>query len=171
METLSRGPGPGRNAVDVRHHVYYRWLAGGHGLVEGALNLAGMVHPNAEAAHVLGELGKVGVRKHPQLLHVARLAPIVALVAPLFLVQRVVVVDDGHGVDAIPHRRLQLPQVVPEATVAGETHHGPVGQGTLDPHGGREGPAQGPSTPDERLIGVLGVYHGAGPDAGMARIG
>ena len=49
------------------------------------MNLAGMVHPNTETAHVLSELGKVGVR----------LAPIVALVAPLFLVQRVVVVDEG----------------------------------------------------------------------------
>jgi hypothetical protein len=93
------------------------------------LNLAGAVHPNAEAPHILGKLGNVGIRKPLELLHVARLAHVVALVAPLFLVQRVVVVDDGDGVDAIPHRRLQLPQMGPEATVAGEAHHGLVGWG------------------------------------------
>src|SRR5712664_1998505 len=123
METLGRGPGSRRDAVDIRYHVHYRRLAGGYGFVEGALNLAGMVHANAKATHVLSQLGKVSVRKHPQLLHVARLAAIVALVAVLFLVQRVVVVDDGHGVDAVPHRRLQFPEVVPEAAVASEAHH------------------------------------------------
>jgi hypothetical protein len=46
-----------------------------------------MVHPKAEAAYVPSELDKIGVRKHPQLLYVARLAAIIALVAPLFLVQ------------------------------------------------------------------------------------
>src|SRR5262245_19040461 len=126
-QTLGWSPGPGRDAVDVRYHIHYGRLAGGHGFVEGALELAGMVHANTEATHVLGELGKVSVRKHPQLLHIARLAPIVALVTPLFLVQRVVVVDDGDGVDAIPRRCLQLSQVVPEAAIAGEAHHGPVG--------------------------------------------
>src|SRR5215510_10782815 len=53
----------------------------------------------------------------------------VALVAPLFLVQGVVVVDDGDGVDAIAHRCLELTQVVPEAAVAGEAYDGTVGQG------------------------------------------
>src|SRR5262249_62324158 len=110
-------------------------------------------------------------RKPPQLLYFARLAAIVALIAVLFLVQRVVIVDDGHSIDAVPHRRLQFPQVVPEAAVAGETHHGPVGQGTLDSHGCWEGPAQGPGTADERLVGILGVHHSTSPDAGMARIG
>ena len=69
------GSGPRRDAVDVRYYVDHRRLAGGLGLVEGALNLAGMVHAHTEAAHVLGQLGKVSVWKHPQLFHVARLAP------------------------------------------------------------------------------------------------
>src|SRR5262244_1489837 len=55
-ETLGWGPGPGRDAVDVRHHIHHRRLTRGHGLVEGALNLAGMVHANAEATHVLCQL-------------------------------------------------------------------------------------------------------------------
>src|SRR5512145_1509959 len=78
LEPLRRGPGPRRDAVDVGHHVHDRRLARGYSLVEGALNLAGMVHTNTKAAHVLGQLGKISVRKHPQLLHIPRLAPVVA---------------------------------------------------------------------------------------------
>src|SRR5260370_7398053 len=104
MEPLGRGPGRGRDAVDIRYHVHYRRLARGYGFVEGALNLAGMVHANAKATHVLSQLGKVSVRKHPQLLHVARLAAIPPLVAVLFLVQRLALLYTPHGVHAVPPR-------------------------------------------------------------------
>ena len=90
---------------------------------------------------------------------------IIAFVAPLLLVQRVVIVNHSQRVDAVPGGGLQLGKVIPEAAVTGEAHHRAVRHGTLGPHGRRKGPAQRAGATQKHLLRVLRVNHGAGPDA------
>src|SRR4051794_24432264 len=69
---LGGNPGRRSDTEDVGHDVDHRRLSGGERLIERALDLAWIGDPDAEASHVTGELGEVGVREDPELIRVAR---------------------------------------------------------------------------------------------------
>ena len=101
---------------------------------------------------------------------IGRVAAIGAVEAALGLVAAVVVVDDGDGVDAPAHRRLDLGDVVPEAGIAGEGHDRPVGRRAFGAEPRRKRPAQMPGAADIALAGAAQIIEPAHPHAGMAGI-
>ena len=133
---------------------------------------SGRSNPDAEATHVFGQPGKVRVGEDPELVHVAGYAHagVGPLVALLFLVQGVVIVDYGDGVDAVTYGGLHFAQVIPEPPVAGKADHRAVGDSALGAQRGGKGPAQGTGAAKEGLGGLVEVDHCAGPDARVAGI-
>ena len=76
--------------------------------------------------------------------------------------------DDG--IDAVAHRRLQLPDVIPHPAVPRPAHHRPVGYAALRAQRRRQPPAQRTRRPQIRLPRMMQLHHTPRPDAGVSRI-
>ena len=109
-------PGPGGDAVDVRDHVH----DGGFTRGSRACSRAPWISPGWSTRMPKQPMASATLAKSmSSSFHSASepsgLAAVQTLVAVLLLVQRMVVVDDGDGVDAVPQGGLHLPQVIPES--------------------------------------------------------
>ena len=88
-----------------------------------------------------------------------------------FLVLGAVVVDEDDGVDAPAHGGLDFADVVPEARIAREEDHGPLGRAALGPEGCGEPPAQVARRAHEADAGAFEVEIAARPHARMPGVG
>ena len=117
-------------------------------------------------AERLGELHEVGVAQLGADLAAAEALALVAVGVAV----RVVVVDDGDGVDPVLHRGGELGGGEQEAAVAGRAHHRRVGAGHLHAERGGEAPPerahvagrQVGARPVRRIEHVAHVPHGRG---------
>src|SRR5262249_21914765 len=129
--------------VDIGDDVDDHRTVGLEALCNGRPELARVLDPDAERAHVLGDAGEIDLAEGP---HFPRLLGLRAAVdtveAALGLIAAGVVVDHGDRVDAPARRRLDLGDMVPEPGIAGESHYRPLRAGAFGAEPGRKRPAE-----------------------------
>src|SRR5262249_46815621 len=131
----------------------------------------GFFDTDAERAHVLSDAGKINLAEGPQFARLlGLLAAIDAIEAALRLIAAGIVVDHRHGVDVPACRRLDFCDVIPEASIARESHDRPFGTSAFGAETGRKSPTQMPGTANIALPRRSEIEHPAHPHPGMAGI-
>src|SRR4029077_15608343 len=109
-----------RQRVDVGHDIDDHRAVGLKSLLDGGTEVAGLLDPDPDRAHVFGDAGEIDLAEGPHLPRLLGLGAAIDAVEPaLRLVAAGVVVDHGHGVDAPARRGFNFGDVVPEPGVAG----------------------------------------------------
>ena len=105
------------------------------GLLKSTLQPADFVDGDAKASHGFGHFGKVCVWEEPEFVRAFGTTAIGVFYTTLFLVQRMVVVDDGDGVDFGFHGGVEFGHVIPDAPIASEANDGTVWCGAFGTEG------------------------------------
>ena len=88
------------NPFDVCFDIDDCWFSGRKSLIQRTGKLTGFVDNDAKTSHRFSNLGKVGFGEKPKFIGAGCLSSIDSLDPALFLVQRVIVIDDNDRVDA-----------------------------------------------------------------------
>src|SRR5512146_723972 len=163
----TRKPGLRSLAREFRLHVDDRRKFGGHGVGKRFAEFLRLLDGRAEAVERPGDLSEI------------RLAVLVAFALPVLfaalvrdveiaqpLRQAVIVVDDGHRLDAPAARGFQFRKMVEESPVAAKADDRLVGCGAFRSEGGGKGPAERPGRAEKALIRVTQIDERAGPHGG-----
>ena len=108
----------------IRAHVQHKGSIHSEGAVQRRLQLIGFFDADAATPETLGELHEICLlRELPHLEGLGLVAAVRRGEGPLVLVQREVVVDEDHCVDAVARRGLELRRVIVEAAITREAQH------------------------------------------------
>mgnify|MGYP003347068660 CR=1 FL=1 len=159
------GPCRRRHRVFIRHHVDHHRLVGRDGFLQCSRQIGWFLNADADAAHVLGHLGEINVEKAPD---VAALLVRQSLVGAVdqrdFLIERAVVVDHQHDVDAVTRRASAVdldPELRQLATAVNERLGHPGHRAHLLQHADRLEARE--IAPRERHPLILGTFADLAP--------
>src|SRR5438105_1250585 len=123
------------------------------------------------AIHVPGDVREIDLAERPQL---ARLLGLRAAIDPietaLGLVVARIVVDESDRVDTPARRGLDLGNVVPQSSVAGEGDHRSIRARTFCTESGRKRPAEMAGAAQVALARAGKIVHSAHPHPGVTGI-